>query len=137
MRIKLQLFLIVSSLLLSVAWTSSPVKGDYVLYVFEGSDWCHNCIRLDKNVLSTTAFKEFTKEEEIIVEHIDFPQRKKLDKKTAAYNASIAEKYNFQGIFPTLILVHTESGKASIVKYANENVAAFIATIEIEKTELR
>lgn len=137
MRKKNQLFLLLISVILIMAWTPSPNKGDYILYIFEGSDWCHNCIRLDKKILSTAKFTQFTEEQEITIEHIDFPQRKKLDEKTVAYNSEIAEKYNFQGIFPTLILVHSESGRTAMLSYVNEDVETFIAKIEMEKNELR
>ena len=68
--------------------------------------------------------------------HIDFPQKKKLDEQTTAHNAMIAEKYNFNGIFPTLILVHNESVRQTELSYANEDVETFIAKVEMEKTEL-
>jgi len=126
-----------SALALSISWMSQPKEHEYRLYVFEGSDWCHNCIRLDQKVLSTTDFMEFAQNESILVMHIDFPQKKKLDEQTTAHNAMVAEKYNFKGIFPTLILVHNESGRQTELSYANEDVETFIAKVEMEKTELR
>jgi len=137
MKIKFQLFLVICSIALSMAWVPSPKEGVYILYVFEGSDWCHNCIRLDKQIISTAAFTDFVEEQEITIEHIDFPQRKRLDEKTVAYNAEIAEKYNFQGIFPTLVLVHVESGRQTMLSYENEDMETFMSKIELEKTELR
>lgn len=89
--------------------TSSTLK----IIVFEGSDWCVNCIQLEKNILSDAAFIEFSQKNEIKIERIDFPQRKKQDKEIERYNAEMAEKYNFDGTFPTVILID-ETGDAFI-----------------------
>ena len=77
----------------------------FELIIFEGSDWCSNCVRLEKNVLSNPGFESFLLERNIKLKRIDFPQRKLLDKEHMAYNVSVAEKYLFDGVFPTLLLI--------------------------------
>ncbi|WP_430968611.1 hypothetical protein [Spongiimicrobium sp. 2-473A-2-J] len=104
--------------------------GTHKLILFEGSDWCINCIRLEKNVLSEEAFVNFMKRREIEIERIDFPQRKKLDPLTRDYNASMAEKYGFKGKFPTLLLVKSETGEVIRINYSDQGVSEFIAAIE-------
>lgn len=136
MKNLLHLTLVICAISIATSWAPSPKEHTFRLYIFEGSDWCHNCIRLDKNVLSKDQFKEFATSESIYIEHIDFPQRKKLEPQQAAHNAMIADKYGFKGIFPTLILVHAESNRQVVITYADEDVAEFIAKIELEKTQL-
>ena len=92
-------------------FTSIDTSPNLKLIIFEGSDWCVNCIQLEKNVLSDVAFIEFSQENEIEIERIDFPQRKKQDKETEKYNAEIAEKYKFDGTFPTVVLLDEESNE--------------------------
>lgn len=107
-----------------------PAAGRYKLILFEGSDWCVNCMRLEKNVLSDTAFIEFLELQQIEIERIDFPQRKKLDKKTQAYNASMAEKFDFKGIFPTIILVKAFSEEIIPLNYHDQNPRDFMQQIK-------
>ena len=106
---------------------ASAVEGNLpvskaVLYIFTGSDWCADCRRLEKNVLHDSTFIRSMELNEIGIEIIDFPQRKKLPPEVVKYNESIAETYNFQGIFPTLILSQAE-GNYEVLNYKNEKAA--------------
>ncbi|OEK02004.1 hypothetical protein BFP97_10945 [Roseivirga sp. 4D4] len=87
------------------------------LLIFEGSDWCANCRRLERNILTQEVFKEFLTQHEIVLEKVDFPQRKKLEKNVRVYNDSIATKYNFDGAFPTMLLIN--EGSKDYVKLTN------------------
>jgi len=62
------------------------------------------------------------------VEIIDFPQRKKLHPEVVKHNKSIAETYDFQGIFPTLILSQGEKNY-KVLNYKNEKAAEFSAQV--------
>ncbi len=101
----------------------------YKLILFEGSDWCVNCIRLEKNVLTNAAFIDFMKKRNITFERIDFPQRKQLDEATQQYNAEMAEKYGFQGIFPTIILERSNSEQTQTLEYHDQSCSDFIAQL--------
>ncbi|MEX0362611.1 MAG: hypothetical protein AB3N10_16670, partial [Allomuricauda sp.] len=108
---------------------NKEVESGYRLILFEGSDWCVNCIRLEKNVLSNAAFITYAEKHGIRVERIDFPQRKQLDEATQQYNAEMAEKYNFQGIFPTLILEKTDTKETQTLEYLDQSCSDFIAQL--------
>lgn len=101
----------------------------YNLIVFEGSDWCANCIRFNSNIASDSVFYKFLSEKKIKLEFIDFPQRKTLERSVQEYNASLAEKYNFKGVFPTIILIDNRTDEFKYVNYANQNPREFIALI--------
>lgn len=101
----------------------------YKLIVFEGTDWCTNCIRFNTTIIENTDFKAYTKTHHITIEHIDFPQRKPLSKTTEAYNASMAEKYNFNGVFPTIILTNGDSSYETL-SYKNESPQEFIDLLQ-------
>lgn len=109
--------------------SAQDTTNSYNLLVFEGSDWCANCIRFHKNIASDSVFFEFLTEKKIDLEFVDFPQRKSLDKSVKAYNASLAEKYNFKGVFPTIILIDRRTDEYSYLEYANQNPEEFIALI--------
>ena len=106
----------------------SPVNSKATLYVFTGSDWCVDCKRLEKNVLSDPAFKTSMKHNGINVEIIDFPQRKKLSPEVIKHNEAVADAYGFKGIFPTLILSRSEKNYQPI-GYNNEPAENFSAII--------
>lgn len=82
-----------------------------IVLVFQGSDWCAPCIKLDKNVWQTKTFQNLAKNHFVMLK-ADFPRRKanKLSKELTLQNAKLAEKYNNQGFFP-LVVVLDYTGK--------------------------
>lgn len=107
------------------------------LFVFTGSDWCRECKRLKKKVLEDGAFTQLMKDHQIRVELIDFPQRKKLDVKIVQRNELIAEKYNFDGVFPTLVLSPKHTNAFQRLYYRNEAGAIFSQKIVDELRKLQ
>lgn len=77
-----------------------------IVLVFQGSDWCAPCIKLDHEIWSTTVFKTYAKDHYIMLQ-ADFPRKKKnaLSKEQTLANNSLAEKYNKRGIFPLVVLL--------------------------------
>ncbi|MFS4418553.1 thioredoxin family protein [Maribacter sp. 2307ULW6-5] len=77
-----------------------------ILLVFQGSDWCAPCIKLDRRVWSTPVFKEHAKDRYILVK-ADFPRKKKnqLPAQLRQRNVQLAEAYNPRGIFPLVLLL--------------------------------
>lgn len=81
-----------------------------IVLVFQGSDWCGPCIKLDKEVWSTQEFRRLS-EDHFIMLKADFPRKKanKLPEFLALQNAQLAERYNKKGYFPFVVLLD-ESG---------------------------
>lgn len=77
-----------------------------IVLVFQGSDWCAPCIKLNKEIWSTSEFKSLSKEHFIMLQ-ADFPRRKanKLSDLQAAQNAKLAETYNKEGFFPLVVVL--------------------------------
>lgn len=82
-----------------------------ILLVFQGSDWCAPCIKLDREIWSSTQFKEYAKEHFVMLK-ADFPKKKqnRLPADQQAQNDKLAEQYNQEGFFP-LVVVLTPNGK--------------------------
>ncbi len=76
---------------------------------FSGSDWCRACMVLKQSILETPEFESFAKEKLILID-VDFPRKKKnrLSKEQTKYNESLAEKYNHDGQFPTIIILDSD-----------------------------
>jgi thiol-disulfide isomerase/thioredoxin len=107
-----------------------------ILYVFSGSDWCAGCIRLERQVLSDSSFIENMKVNQITIEKIDFPQRKKLTREVSEYNRAIAQKFNFDGAFPSLILFASERERFKLIPYQGELPEHFSKIIISEASQL-
>ena len=105
-------------------------KTGFTLYVFEGSDWCTNCIRLEKKVLSDSAFLKKIKGLNISVQRLDFPQRKTLPAGVKSYNNKMAEKYHFDGSFPTIILADPHKPAYRKIKFDNQSPSDFFILIQ-------
>lgn len=91
-----------------------------IFLIFSGSDWCPNCIRFEKNILVNTSFQTFAKEN-LIVLRADFPQKRKLQKVTIHQNEHLAELYNPNGEFPTIIILTPEKSIAGSIEYRNQS----------------
>lgn len=105
-------------------------SDNYKLLIFQGSDWCSKCIKLEKSILSDTAFTNYLTKNHIELQLIDFPQRKKQDMETKERNKSIAEKHGFDGLFPTILLVNIESEKKTKIIFNSQKTAELIGEIE-------
>ena len=125
----IRILFIFLSLSLATSSTNTLQNKTYKLIIFEGSDWCANCIRFNTTIIENPDFITYAKAHHITIEHIDFPQKKSLSKTTETYNASIAEKYNFNGVFPTLILVNGDTSYQTL-SYKNESTQEFIALLK-------
>jgi thiol-disulfide isomerase/thioredoxin len=114
-----------------------PLPPLYKLYVFEGSDWCTNCKRLDKNVLSQQDFQDFLRTQHIELVLVDFPQRKKLSKEQREINEKIAEKFAFEGVYPTLVVEKIDGLAYTRLTYQNESVGEFAQKLQTTLTQLK
>jgi len=86
-------------------------KNQNIILVFQGSDWCAPCIKLEKEIWSTDVFKAYAKDNFVMLK-ADFPKKKqnRLPKEQQEKNDALAEKYNNQGHFP-LVVVLDKTGK--------------------------
>ena len=82
-----------------------------IVLVFQGSDWCAPCIKLDREVWSTDEFQNLAKDRFVMLK-ADFPRRKKnqLSEAQESHNKSLASKYNPNGYFPYVVVLDP-SGK--------------------------
>ncbi|NMM47658.1 thiol-disulfide isomerase [Marinigracilibium pacificum] len=107
----------------------SDPKNDLSIIYFSGSDWCADCIVIKRDILDNPVFETFLSRNNINMEIIDFPQRKKLPKETKQYNSEIADKYAFDGAFPTMLLVNESTGKVIKLIPLGKSVEEFTSEI--------
>ncbi len=89
----------------------SKAENKPILLNLTGSDWCGWCIKLEKEVLSQKAFKDFAAENLILME-ADFPKKKELPADLKKQNDALKKQY-LNGGYPTMYLVDAEGKKLS------------------------
>ena len=87
------------------------VGNKKIILVFQGSDWCAPCINLDKKIWNSEEFKEYAKNNYVML-RADFPRKKKnaLSEIQQKKNNRLAELYNKNGYFPFVVILD-KSGK--------------------------
>ena len=81
----------------------------FLLLNFTGSDWCGWCIKFDREVLSQTPFKDFARDNLVLVE-LDFPRMKSQDADVRKQNRELAQQYGVVG-FPTIVVLNSDGQK--------------------------
>lgn len=89
-----------------VAKQKSMETKNPIMLVFQGSDWCAPCIKLEKNIWQTDEFVNYANDNLILIK-ADFPRKKanRLSEKQQEHNNALAEKYNREGYFPYVVLM--------------------------------
>lgn len=77
-----------------------------ILLIFQGSDWCAPCMKLEKNIWNSSEFKKYS-EENLVLLKADFPKRRnnKLSKEQQEKNEKLFEEYNTPGTFPFVVIL--------------------------------
>jgi thioredoxin-related protein len=111
------------------ASSTAKDSGKYIMLDFSGSDWCGWCIKMEKEVFSQDAFKDFA-EENLVCVSVDFPRKKKQTGELKQQNRDLATKYGIQG-YPTIIILgpggepvgmtgYLQGGSRNYVQHLNE-----------------
>lgn len=95
---------------LSVAKKLANEDDKHIIMVFQGSDWCAPCIKLDREVWSTDIFRNYAKEHFVML-RVDFPRKKgnTLSPEQLEKNKSLAEIYNTNGHIPLVVILDKDA----------------------------
>lgn len=101
-----------------------------IVLVFQGSDWCAPCIKLDHEIWSSVAFKKYAEEHYVMLQ-ADFPKKKKnaLPKEQKETNGKLFEKYNKNGIFPFVVIMDSKGNKLGETSYKKTTPENYIKEI--------
>ncbi len=102
-----------------------------IVLVFQGSDWCAPCIKLDREIWSTDVFKKYANEHYVLL-RADFPRKKKnaLEESQAAANAKLFETYNKNGVFPFVVVMDSNGKVLGETGYKKSTPEKYIAEID-------
>ncbi len=109
----------------------SSEENHPIILVFQGSDWCAPCIKLDREIWSTDEFKAYAKDHFVMLQ-ADFPRKKKnaLPDAQQQKNNQLAEKYNKQGYFPFVVILDKEGTILGEAGYEKTSPTAYIEKLE-------
>ncbi|MFZ9201842.1 MAG: thioredoxin family protein [Opitutales bacterium] len=114
---------------LDAAKKQAAAEKKDILIDFTGSDWCGWCIKLDKEVFSTSEFKA---QKQFVLVSLDFPRKKQIPAEAKAKNEALMKKWGVQG-FPTIILANAAGEAYAETGYQEGGPVKYLAHL----TELR
>lgn len=116
------------------AKTIATKENKTVILVFQGSDWCAPCIKLDQEIWQTQEFKVYAKEHFVMLK-ADFPKRKKnaLSEAQQTHNNQLAETYNKNGYFPYVVILDAKGNVLGSTGYKKTSPSEYIKLLESYK----
>ncbi len=100
-----------------------------ILIDFSGSDWCGWCVKLDKEVFSQKVFKEYAKDNLVMV-LADFPRDKSNQSaELQKQNEKLSKEFGVRG-FPTVYLLNSAGKPVAKTGYEPGGPEAYIAHIK-------
>ena len=85
------------------AFVKAKKEGKMVLINFTGSDWCGWCKRLDREVFTQQAFKDYAAHNLVLLK-LDYPKRTPQPNELKVQNQKLARDFSVRG-FPTILLL--------------------------------
>jgi thioredoxin-related protein len=113
---------------LEKAKAQAKAENKKILLDFTGSDWCGWCKKLDKEVFSQQAWKDYAAKHLVLVE-VDFPRGFQLPEATKKQNDELAKKYKIQG-YPTIVITGASGIKKGELGYVEGGPEAFIKALK-------
>lgn len=110
------------------AKSKAKAEGKPLFVNFTGSDWCGWCIKLEKEVFSQKAFKDYAAKNLILVE-IDFPRRKEIPAELEAQNEALAKTYGIRG-FPTILVMDANAKVLKSTGYQRGGPEKYVSHIK-------
>ena len=102
-----------------------------IVLVFQGSDWCAPCIKLDREIWSSPEFIAHANDHFIMLK-ADFPKKKKnaLPPEQEKKNNLLAEAYNSKGYFPWVVKLNKNGEVLGNTSYQKITPKGYIQLIE-------
>ena len=106
-----------------------------IILVFQGSDWCAPCIKLNQEVWSTEEFKSYAKAHYVMFK-ADFPRSRKnaLSPEQQEQNNTRAETYNKSGYFPYVVVLDKDGHVLGTTGYKKMTPTEYIELLNSLKS---
>lgn len=112
---------------LNKAKTKASAESKNIILVFQGSDWCAPCMKLEREIWSNDEFKAYA-EGHFIMLLADFPKKKgnALSAEQQEKNNKLAETYNKNGFFPFVVVLNKDGQVLGETGYKKMTPAEYI-----------
>lgn len=106
-----------------------------VILFFTGSDWCHWCQKLERELFSEVLLQNELPSIAVPL-HVDFPRRKTISQKQRRINQALKETFKVD-TFPTVIILDPVSGEQLLRHtYTSEKPDHYLRILKDLKTQL-
>lgn len=111
----------------NAAQKASQADNKPMLVLFTGSDWCHWCIKLEKEIIQDP---NYAKEGGDAYRHvyIDSPRYARLGADQERANAKLREIYDIQG-YPTVLILDPQGNELAEAGYVPGGPAGFFKQV--------
>lgn len=111
------------------AKATAKEQNKHILIDFSGSDWCGWCVKLDKEVFQQQAFKDYAKED-LVLMLADYPSDKsKQSAEVIKQNEKLSKEFSVRG-FPTVFVLAPDGSIVGKTGYQAGGPEAYIAHIK-------
>lgn len=101
------------------ALAQAKSQNKLVLADFTGSDWCHYCVQLRREVLNKPDFINWAASHVVLLE-VDYPRLKRQTDDIKAQNERLKDQFNIDG-YPTVLVLNAEGKEVGrVVGYDGE-----------------
>lgn len=102
-------------------------KNQHIILVFQGSDWCAPCIKLNQEIWGSPEFITYSKDHFVMLK-ADFPRKSKnkLVDAQQEKNNQLMDKYNKQGYFPFVAVLDKDGNVLGNTGYKKTSPAEYI-----------
>ncbi len=102
-----------------------------IILVFQGSDWCAPCIKLDREIWSSDTFKSYARDHFVMLK-ADFPKKKgnALPLEQQEKNKALAAQYNQNGYFPYVVVMNKDGNVLGTTSYKKMDPTEYIQLLE-------
>jgi thioredoxin-related protein len=108
---------------------TAKTQNRHILIDFSGSDWCGWCIKLDKEVFSQPAFKEYA-DDNLVLMLADFPNDKsKQSAQVQKQNKKLADEFGVNG-FPSVFVLSPDGKVVGRTGYQPGGPEAYVKHIK-------
>ncbi len=112
----------------AAALAAANGSGRKVLLFFTGSDWCGWCMKLDAEILGTSEFRDFARENLVLLK-LDFPRRSQLPDQVRAQNSRLQQQYGIEG-YPTIVVLNDAGQEVGRLGYQRGGPAPFLTKLQ-------
>ena len=112
----------------TAAKAAAKKEGKPILANFTGSDWCPWCIKLEKEIFSQKAFRDYAGTN-LVLFIADFPRQKRLPAKVQKQNERLQTEYKIEG-FPTVLLLDADGKVLGQTGYQQGGAEPFVANLK-------